>query len=78
MINKDKTLTVGMLSKALKDGRLNVDMPIAILDCGTDSIRGVHAFEIHTHKDGSQSLTFCSDANVAVIETLVSTSEVFS
>ncbi len=77
MINKDKTLTVAELVSAIADGRIRMDMPIAILDCGTDSIRGVNAFEIHTHKDGSQSLTFCAGANVAVIDTLVSTAEVF-
>jgi hypothetical protein len=77
MINKDKTLTVGMLISALKDGRLTADMPIAIFDCGTGTIRGINAFELHTHKDGSQALTFFDGAMIAEPETLVSTAEVF-
>jgi hypothetical protein len=76
MINKDKTLTVGMLISALKDGRLTTDMPIAIYDA-EGTMRGINAFELQTMKDGTQGLTFFVGAYCASIADVASTSEVF-
>lgn len=54
MINKDNTLTVGHLLKALSDGRITQDMPIGVVVYGDTKILGVVAHEIHTYKDGSK------------------------
>lgn len=77
MINKDKTMTVAELLAILADRRISPDMPLATYDNATGTIRGIVAFEIHTHKDGSQSLSFFDGAQIADIATLVSTAEVF-
>lgn len=77
MINKDRTVTVAELLAILADGRITPDMPIAIWDSATGTIRGINAFEIHTFKDGSKALTFFDGAVCARIEDAVSAAEVF-
>lgn len=77
MINKDKTLTVAELLAILADGRITPDMPLSIYDNATGTIRGIQAFEIHTHKDGSQSLSCFDGPAIADPATLVSAAEVF-
>lgn len=76
MINKDKTVTVAELMSALADGRITMDMPIAIYDA-EGAIRGVNAFELQTMKDGAKCLTFFVGAPCASVSDVESTSEVF-
>jgi len=54
MVNKDNTLTVEYLLKAVADGRVRTDMPLGVLVGGKQVILGVDAFELHTYEDGSQ------------------------
>jgi len=54
MVNKDNTLTVAWLLKAVADGRVTVDMPIGILLHGDDKLVGVCAAELYTYKDGQK------------------------
>jgi hypothetical protein len=53
MVNKDNTLTVAWLLKALADGRVKPDMPIGVVVCGETRVLGVVAHELHTYKDGT-------------------------
>lgn len=53
-VNKDNTLTVGHLMRALKDGRISEDMPIGVIVYGEIKVLGVVAHEIHTYDDGSK------------------------
>ncbi len=77
MVNKDKTVTVAELLAILADGRISPDMPIAIWDNASGTIRGVNAFEIQTFKDGSKALTFFDGAVCAEIKDVETTAEVF-
>lgn len=51
-VNKDNTLTVAHLLKALADGRISPDMPIGVVVQGETKVLGVVAHELHTYKDG--------------------------
>jgi hypothetical protein len=53
-MNKENTLTLDFLLRALQDGRVKPDMPIGIIVYGQTVVVGACAFEIHTYKDGSQ------------------------
>jgi hypothetical protein len=77
MVNKSKTVSVDTLLAVLKDGRINPDMPLAIYDSVTGTLRGVIAFEIQTHSDGTQTLTIFDGMQIADCHTLESSSEVF-
>ena len=77
MVNKDNTITVGELMKMLADGRVTMDMPLAIWDNVEGTVRGINATEIHFYKDGSKVLSFFSGAPVSDIKDCVSTAEVF-
>lgn len=52
MINRDKTITVGMFLQMLKDGRLTENTPIGIYCPKTSSVIGIDASEIFTMKNG--------------------------
>lgn len=54
MVNRDNTLTVEWLLKALADGRVRTDQPIGVVVMGETRVLGVVAFEVHTYKDGTQ------------------------
>ena len=77
MINKDNTVTVAELLAILADGRVRPDMPLATYDNATGTIRGIAAFEIHTFKDGSQSLSFFDGVQIADPADLMNAAEVF-
>lgn len=77
MVNKGNTVTVAELLAILADGRITPDMPIAIWDNATGTIRGVNAFEIQTFKDGSKALTFFDGAVCAEVKNVETTAEVF-
>lgn len=77
MVNKNNTVTVAELLAILADGRISLDMPIAIWDNASGTIRGVNAFEIQTFTDGSKALTFFDGAVCAEIKNVESTAEVF-
>jgi hypothetical protein len=53
LVNRDNTLTVAHLLKALADGRISPDMPIGVVVCGETKVLGVVAHELHTYKDGT-------------------------
>ena len=55
MVNRDNTLTVEWLLKAVADGRVRTDMPIGVVSHSRASdVLGVDAFEIHTYADGTK------------------------
>jgi hypothetical protein len=51
MVNRDNTLTVEWLMKAVADGRVRMDMPIGVI------------FELHTYKDGTQVFVMHTEAS---------------
>jgi len=50
-VNKDNTLTVAHLLRALADGRISPDMPLGVVVCGESRVLGVVAHELHTYQD---------------------------
>lgn len=54
MVNRDNTLTVEFLLKAVADGRVKPDMPLGVIFAGLSTVHGIDAFEVHTYKDGTQ------------------------
>ncbi len=54
MVNRDNTLTVEWLMKAVADGRVRMDMPIGVIFAGLSTVHGIDSFELHTYKDGTQ------------------------
>ncbi len=54
MVNRDNTLTVEWLLKAVADGRVRTDQPIGVVVRGETQVLGIDAFELHTYKDGTQ------------------------
>jgi hypothetical protein len=54
MVNRDNTLTVEWLLKAVADGRVRTDMPIGVIFAGLSTVHGVDSFEVHTYKDGTK------------------------
>jgi hypothetical protein len=77
MINKDKTLTVGDLLKMLADGRVTVDMPIAVFHRSPDCMVGVVAVEIVTYDDGGKALTVYTGEPCASLNDIASSAEVY-
>lgn len=86
MINKDKTLTVGDLLKMLANGRVTVDMPIAVFhntddfeaSCGVSNYMvGIVAVEIITFDDDSKGLTIYTGEPCADLSKACSAAEVF-
>jgi hypothetical protein len=57
-MNKDNTLTVAHLLKALKDGRITEDMPIAVVRNDAPYLLGVDSMEIHRFVDKDEKV-FC-------------------
>ncbi len=78
MVNRNNTITVECLLAMLKDGRITPDMPLAIWDNAEGMVRGVHAVEIHTYKDGTKVLSFfMASSPVADIKDCTTAAEVF-
>lgn len=75
MINKDKTLTVGDLLKMLADGRVTVDMPVAVL-CG-NSVTGIVAAEIVTFQDESKGFLVYTGQPCESVINIASSAEIF-
>lgn len=77
MINKDKTLTVGDLLKMLANGRVTVDMPVAIFLDHPCCMVGITAVEIITFDDDSKGLTIYTGEPCADLSRACSAAEVF-
>jgi hypothetical protein len=61
MINRDVTLTVKELLDAVNDGRVSLDTPIGVYSDRDEVVRGVCAFELHTHKNGERVFVLFND-----------------
>ena len=54
MVNRDNTLTVEWLLKAVADGRVRADQPLGVIVRGETRVLGIDSFELHTYADGTK------------------------